>query len=472
MSFTFRRITPRSGLPTRGPAAARLAAALGVPFLPWQRQLFDLLLEYDPETGHYVHRHALVLVPRQAGKTFATGLLLQHRALTLPRARCWYTAQSQSEAEQWLRDEHAPMLARTSALDGQYRARFSAGSHAISWSNGSIVRVFAPKRDSLHGKQSDLVDIDEAWAFDAATGDELLQAVGPTQATRPGAQLVLQSAAGDERSAFLIAQLLAARADHDSGRHDVVLIEAGVPDGLDATDPAVVARYHPAVGHTIDPAHLRVERARLGPDGFARAYGAVQVIPEVTAGVLPLALWQAGLIVDDDVRPPVGACSLTYDVAIDRSDAAVAAAWTHTDGRTVVALLEHHPGVGWVESRVRQLRDQLRPHSVAHDARGPAGDVADRLARSGVTLVPMDTRAVLDAYERFLTAHDLGQLAHLPAPPLDAALLAAGRRPVGDRYLWARRTSSGSIAPLVAVTHAAWAHEHAPSRKVPVFRSR
>ena len=254
--------------------------------------------------------------------------------------------------------------------------------------------------------------------------------------------------------------------------HDqVALIEYGVPDGLDATSPDVAARYHPAVGHTIAPDYLRTERRRLGPEGFARAYGAHQVIPSVSGRVFPLEQWRAGELLAD-ARPPVGACALLYDVAHDRSDAAIAAAWTHTDGRTVFALLEHHPYVGWVESRFRELRTVLRPRACGYDAYGPGRDIAGRLERSGMHLESMDTSDVIEAYESFLSAHEAGTLWHLPATPFELALTVAGRRPIGDAYAWGRRTSSGSIAALVAATNVAWLWENAPAPARPVFRSR
>lgn len=439
--------------------------------MPWQRDTLDVLLEFDPDTGLYVHPTALVLVPRQGGKTYETGVLLEERAFTLPRARCWYTAQTQSDAEQWFRDEHISLLEDQHAFTGRYRRRLSQGSHQVSWAHtGSIVRCFSPTRSALHGKQSDLVNLDELWAFTAATGDELLQAIGPTQATRPGAQVVMQSAAGDEASSFLIEQLVAARRDLDNDVDGgVVLIEYGVPDGLDATDPDVAARYHPAVGHTIRPEYLHTERRRLGPEGFARAYGAVQVIPEVTGRVLPFEQWHRGEILED-VRPPVGACALVYDVAHDRSDAAIAAAWTHPDGRTVVALLEHHPATGWLEGRFRELRDQLRA-VCGFDAYGPGRDVAGRLERAGVHLEAMTTTDVVEAYEGFLSGHESGTIAHRPAAPLDQSLVIAGRRPIGDAFAWGRRASSGSIAPLVAATNAVWVWEHRPAPGRPTFRS-
>ena len=187
----------------------------------------------------------VVLVPRQAGKTLLVSVVAEHRCLTRPGARCWYTNQTGAAAGAWMRDEHVPLLRAVPALAGGVpHAHEPPGpSRCAGPASGSSFTVHAPTRDAMHGKQSDLSVVDEAWAFDALRGDELLQGIGPTQATRRGAQLWIVSAAGDAASAFLADQVTAARAAGPSER--VCLIEYGVPDDLDATDPDVVAGYHP-----------------------------------------------------------------------------------------------------------------------------------------------------------------------------------------------------------------------------------
>jgi hypothetical protein len=78
----------------------------------------------------------------------------------------------------------------------------SNGAEAFTFINGSKFRPFPPTRDALHGEQSDSVDADEVWSYDEQQGDDLLQAVVPTQLTRPGAQLWLWSTRGDRHSVW------------------------------------------------------------------------------------------------------------------------------------------------------------------------------------------------------------------------------------------------------------------------------
>jgi hypothetical protein len=52
---------------------------------------------------------------------------------------------------------------------------------------------------------------------------------------------------------------------------------------------------------------------------------------------------------------------------------------------------------------------------------------------------------------------------HRGQPELDAATAGAGRRPIGDGWVWARRGSTADVAPLTAASLALWAHAHRPA---------
>jgi len=71
--------TRRTERPSLGPRAARWAAVLGQPVMDWQRDVLDVALELDPDTGLPAYRQVGVTVPRRSGKTT---LLL---ALTIDR---------------------------------------------------------------------------------------------------------------------------------------------------------------------------------------------------------------------------------------------------------------------------------------------------------------------------------------------------------------------------------------------------
>jgi hypothetical protein len=179
------------------------------------------------------------------------------------------------------------------------------------------------------------------------------------------------------------------------------------------------------------------------------------------ARVIPLAAWRAAQ--DDGPLPEAGAVALGWDVALDRTDAAVAAAWREPDGTARVELADYRPGVGWVVPRIRELVDKWSPLSVAYDAAGPALDVADVMDRGGLAVEGLKGRDYAAACQGFLEGVCAGTLRVRPHAALDQAAAAAAKRSLADAWAWGRRQSAVSIAPLTAATVALWAFDHAPA---------
>jgi len=439
---------------------AELAAATGKPFMAWQRQVADVALEVD-EAGRFCYQLVLVTVPRQAGKTTLFGAVLDHRALIVPRARCWFTQQSGKHAVDWLINEHWPLLG---PFVPKVHLRRAAGSEHIKWlPSGGLIRPFPPTPDGLHGKTSDLVVVDEPWSFDPVRGGQLDQAIVPTQAARPNAQVWKLSTAGDASSVWWLGTVEAGRAAVKAGRTSgICYFEWSCPDRLDPTDAVSWPLYHPAYGRTIGPEAMTAALDMLGPDEFARAYGNRWV--STLARVIPLEAWRAAGEDPADLPPP-GGLALAFDVAVDRSDAAVVAAWRSEDGVAHVEVADHREGSGWVAARLGELVERWRPTAVAYDAAGPALDIADMATRSGLVLEGLKAKEYAAACAGLLEALCAPQPAvrYRHHPALDSAAAGAVRRSLGDAWAWGRRQSSGSLAALTAATVAVWAYDHAPA---------
>ena len=439
---------------------AELAAATGKPFMPWQRQVADVALEVD-DHGRFCYQLVLVTVPRQSGKTTLFGAVLDHRALIVPRARCWFTQQSGKHAVDWLINEHWPLLA---PFVPKVHLRRAAGSEHIKWlPSGGLIRPFPPTPDGLHGKTSDLVVIDEPWAFDPVRGGQLDQAIVPTQAARPNAQVWKVSTAGDASSVWWLGTVEQGRRAVLAGRTEgVCYFEWSCPPDLDPTDPVSWSRYHPAYGLTIGDEAMRAALDMFGPDEFARAYGNRWV--STLARVIPLEAWRKAA--EDPVElPPAGRVAIAFDVAVDRSDAAIVACWRTPDGVAHVEVADQRPGTGWLADRLGELVDRWRPVCVAYDAAGPALDIADVLSRGGLALEGLKAREYAAACAGLLEALCAPEplVRYRPHPALDSAAGWAVRRALGDAWAWGRRQSSGSLAALTAMTVGVWAADHAPA---------
>jgi hypothetical protein len=452
---------------TYGPAVGALARAMGVPLLPWQQYVVDVALEVD-DAGRYCYQLVLVSTPRQSGKSTLFGAVLHHRAIVVPRCRAWFTMQTQKDAVDWLTNEAWPLLA---PFGDHARLRRMAGSEHVRWNrSGGLVRPFPPTPAGLHGKVSDLVVVDECWNFDYVRGTQLDQAIVPTQATRPNAQVWKVSTAGDAAATWWLGTVEAGRAAALAGRTDgLAYFDWSVADGVDPCDPASWADYHPAYGRTIGESSMRAALVMLGPDEFGRAYG--NRWTSQVARVIPLPAWRAAAA-PDLAEPTVGDLALAFDVAVDRSDAAIVAAWREpVSSAARLEVADRRDGVGWVADRVVDLVEKWRPRAVYFDAAGPALDVADVLQRRGLDLVGLKAREYAAACAGLLDAlvADPPAVQIRPNPDLDAAAAAAARRTLGDAWAWGRRQSTTSISTLTAATVALWAYDHAPA-ELGVFR--
>ena len=158
--------------------------------------------------------------------------------------------------------------------------------------------------------------------------------------------------------------------------------------------------------------------------------------------------------------------ALGFDVALDRSEAAIVAAWRDEGGTAHVEVADTRPGVAWIPDRLTELADKWRPRAIGYDAAGPALDVADVCERAGLEVGGLTAREYAAACAGFLEAvvTEPPALRYRPNGPLDVAASVAAKRSVADAWAWGRRQSGTSIAPLTAATVAVWAYDHAPEQ--------
>jgi hypothetical protein len=294
-------------------------------------------------------------------------------------------------------------------------------------------------------------------------GRALDQAIIPTQATKPDAQVIKVSTAGDASSTWWLGSVEAGRAAVEAGRDSgICYFEWSCPDELDPCDPASWPVYHPAYGRTIGDEAMHAALDMLGPDDFARAYGNRWV--STLARVIPLGAWRAAREEPAEMPEP-GRVALAFDVAVDRSDAAIVAAWRDSTGVGHVEVADHREGTGWVAERLGELAERWRPVALAYDAAGPALDVADVATRAGLVLEGLTAKEYAAACAGLLEAlcADEPTIRVRGHPALDSAAGAAVRRALGDAWAWGRRQSTESIAALTAATVAVWAFDHAPA---------
>ncbi|MFW0784510.1 terminase [Gordonia sp. CPCC 206044] len=446
-----RYFTPRNpDRKTYGSQVAKVANILGTPLMPWQRYAADVAGEVD-DSGLFIYPIVVWTVPRQAGKTALSMATCNQRCLIKPRRRVWHTAQTGLDATDLFLATADEL--ETSPLSSVVKIRKSAGSQWIRYANGSTIRPHPPKESSLHGKQSDLNFIDEAWSFSEVTGQALMQAIVPTQATRPGAQTIIVSTAGTAESTWFREFVERGRA----GDPGICYLEYSIPDDIDALDLEAVASYHPAYGHTMDMDAFVRAAAQFGdtPGGFARAYG--NRWTQTREQVIPLDAFER--VQTDEPIPKDARVAFGAAVSIDRSSAAICAA-AIVDDEPIVELIDFRPGVDWLGPRLKELNERHSNSGLVVDGHGPSSTVVDYLDLNRVALLPLTTKDVTAACAEVLDRIKQGRIKFRRNQDITDAVTCASTRNVSDQFAWSRRGSAGSIAPLEAATLAVRAVTH------------
>lgn len=421
--------------------------------MPHQRLVVDVATEVDAD-GRPYYGEIVVALPRQGGKTTLALSLELHRALVWGgQQRIVYTAQTGMDARQKLMEDQLPLIEASpiaAAVRQVYRAN---GSERIIFRNGSKIEPLPTTPKAGHGRTLDFGVIDEA-RFDVDDNREA--ALAPAMATKPEAQLLVISNAGDQTSVYFRRKVEAGRAAVERGdTSGTAFFEWSVGDeDVDIDDPAVWYRTHPALGLTIDERHVRQRRAAMPEGDFRREY--LCQWTTVDESILPAHLVARVL---DEATAPTGLLTFGIDVAMDRSYAAIAVA----DEAGNVELIEHREGVSWVVDRALQLWRQHRGALVV-DGYSPANSVVDRLESGGIPVTRYTVRDMTAACGVFYDDILDQNIRLRPHASLEAAIASVRRKHVGSGWLWSRTTDAADLSPIFAAT---LAHYHATNRKEP-----
>jgi hypothetical protein len=447
---------------TTGPEVIEVCNEVGLVLDSWQQLVLNRGLGEKPD-GTWAALTAAVVCPRQNGKNAIEEALELGGLFVLHEQGILHTAHEQATASEQFRR-------LLGLIDGSrylrrriQRVVRGKGSEAIEFQSGQ--RIFFKTRtgSGARGFTINRIICDEAYELSEAA----LAAVSPTTLTDPNAQTWFFSSAVDQQTnqngIVLARQRVAALA----GAPGLAYFEWSVPGGDPsrvpesiATDPIMWAQANPGLGIRLAPEALERERVKLGPRKFAVECLGIGDWPDTSDGaanVIDLGRWDA---LADDGSELAGPVFLAFDVAPDRSSAAIGAAALRADGKTHVELVEHAKGTGWVAQSLAERVEALTavPGAIVCDATGPAGSlvtaVEEALGRE-ITIVSAKEHA--QAFGLFVDAVEQGTLRHLGDAELRAALDGATKRPLGEAFAWSRIKSDVDISPLVACTLALWA---------------
>ncbi|MCX6399226.1 MAG: terminase large subunit [Propionibacteriales bacterium] len=430
-----------------GDDATALAATAGLRLDPWQQLVLRDALG-EREDGNWTSPQVGLLVARQNGKSAVlearalAGLFLFDEPLIVYSAHRFKTA---SEVFKRIKAmvEGSPVL-----MDRVKQIRTGSGGESIELKNGNRLIFIARSNSSGRGLSVDTLLLDEAQEL----SDIELSAILPTMSARPNPQVWYTGTVPgpDDRNSEVWTNV------RDKGRtgDDAYLAwlewSAGEDIG-DLDDQARWAQSNPALGLRVTNEFIEAnEYGVLPDDSFARER--LSIWPSGSnAGIFGSA-WDECLQAGSTITGPV---ALGVAVSLHREYGAICAAGRNAEGRIHLEVVEYRRGTSWLADRVAELA-ATHNASVVIDGRGPASSLIDPLDSMGVRVT---TAATSDAVTAAANIYDLVQnegIAHLGHLDLDAAVLGARKRDVGDRWAFGRKTSIADISPLEAASLAAW----------------
>lgn len=416
-----------------------MAKLLGKPFMPWQQLVADVGGELLPD-GRPAYRQVIVTVPRQSGKTQFVLSWECKVCATAPRSRAAYSAQTGWDASKKLIEDQAPEL-MASALSGFVsRIYRGAGTEKIMFKNGSRIETLASTASAGHGKTLDLAVMDEIWA-DTTLDRE--QAIIPTMATKPLAQILGLSTAGTEASVLLNRMVDAGRSAVENGLDEgTAYFEWSISPDDDIDDEGCWPTFMPALGHTIDINVVRQAKQTMSPGEFARAFGNRPTTSNER--VIPAGAWEA--VCGDDVAPD-GALRFAVCVTPEHGAASIVVA----DAMGRCELVAARPGLSWVVGALDALWQRHRT-PVGLDAYGPTGSLVPDLEKAGVPFEALPAAGMRSACGGLLDAIYAESISVRRSQQMDDAVAAARKRPSGDAFVWSMSATGADTSPLVALT--------------------
>lgn len=450
-------------LPNEGADMAHVAAALGKPFMPWQRHVADIATEHYPD-GSYKYQIVLVSVPRQSGKTTLVGPVQLCRLMKYPKQKAFYTAQTGKDARARFND--LVSLVAESPIEELFRVRRAAGSEGLSLPNGSSLNIFAPGPSAVHGETPLLVTLDEIWKHDEVRGNELMGAIGPAQITVTERQIWMISTMGTALSGFMNKLVARGRA----GEAGIAYFEWSMPEGADPYAPETWRRFHPALGITMTEADLALEASRYAdnPGEWLRAF--MNTITEALDPIIPRAEFETLADLTPADAPLRSEIAVSYEAGKDNACAAVMGSWRDPDGRPCTAVIHAAPGTSWVVPFVRMLAREWRPAVIAADDGGGTRRLTDELTNPteqnghcppAVEVMTIGARDHGTACDRWLTdARDDKLLRHDGSRSLMTAVANAVIGKMSGGITFHRDNSTAPIPSLIASAVGLWAYDH------------
>lgn len=454
-----------------GEPAFDLAHASGLTLDPWQKTLLSDWLKFDYR-GKWCALDCGLVVSRQNGK----GALLEARALfaLFQQPGCdlviWTAHEVNTALEGFKRIRQ--LIEQTPFLMKQVRKIMEAqGKEGIELRNGRRLLFKARSKGGARGFTCDVLFLDEAMFLT----EEQMRAIYSALSAVPNPQIIFTGSAGWKDSVgFGRLRNNSLKGRKARGHFAEWSLEMCgldcMPDCTVHIDPMsheAAWLTNPGLGKRVTWEFVQSEQGNYDLEGFAQERLGVGTWP--TDG-------ESWSVVDEeryrrchDPSPTKVAKSVSFavDITPDRSYSSISVGFRTEEGKKHGELTrnaqnqwDHGPGDHWVLPRLIELAKKHRA-PVIIDPATQALWLEEPLKAAGVEVIRANTRDYGEACASLVAAIQPkgggpATFSHSDQALVTAAFAGAGKREVGEFWMWDRGESHAEITPLVSLTLAVW----------------
>lgn len=468
-----------------GERALTFARRVGLSLLPWQRDTIGSVLALNAD-GTFVHPTAVLIAPRQNGKTLAAADLRILYGMFVRGEKIVYSAQRWKTAESIWRRIKSIIEARPSLRRRVVRQTCSQGQASFELRSGASVQFMTRSLDAGRGlDRIGLIVYDEAYNLKESE----TAALSPTQLASPTPQTVYLSSAVNQEihangrvlSGIRNRALEAIKAGtRGNGLYFREHMAPLAPEGCSEAqrrqireDPQTWLGANPSYGVIQSESKVRKLLVELSTKDFeVEVLGWGDWPPEDAGGVRVFSAESWAARCDMECGEPVELVGRHPRViGVDRSPSSKA--WA-IGGAQYTASGGVHVEIGWtgpgspaeVAEKLVAIVTEADPAALVIDARSPAAVVVPYLVNAGIEPVTTNTSELALACEGFFEAFQAGQVTHSGQQSLATSATTSVKRDLpGGRYAW----GGPQIVQLMAVSlaHGALLQQPRPSARPP-----
>ena len=450
-------IVPPKLASTGWPAVRDKCQELGIRFDPWQDGAGRIILSKHSDGTYATSVGGVVMsIPRQVGKTFLLGAIVFALCLLTPGITVIWTAHRLRTAAETFSTMQG-MSRRRKIAPHIAKIVLGSGEEEIQFANGSRILFGARERGFGRGfSEVDVLVFDEAQILTENAIDDMVPATN--QAANPLLLFTGTPPKPSDPGEVFAAKRMKALAGSSDG---MAYIEFSADEDADPDDRAQWSRANPSYPKRTPATAILRMRENLTDDSFMREGLGVWDTTK-TKQVIDPQTWKLRA---DPASMAIERLALAVDVAYDRSVASVSLAGQRADERWHVELDEQRSGTGWVVPWIVQRCERNDIRAVVVDSGSPAASLLEEFEAAKIKVTTTSTRDLAGACGAFYDGAMEDWLRHTDQPQVNVALSVARKKPVGDGWLWNRKSADSDITPIISATLALWGAQSSSVKK-------